>query len=205
MEKLETISLRVAMAVPFIYFGNIGLSSLFYPGYSHLRQTASELGARGAPHPEIFNIGLFILGAAFLISAFGFFRALQQLGTKPILTWLTSSVLALLCLNVLLAGFFPLPDPRHSGFYLFYANFFGPVIFAVTFWKRSDTKLLKAYLITTNILMIATFALMMGVGGLATHANVGLLQRILGLTDFPWITVAAYTLKQSVTKLTIPG
>ena len=188
------------MAVPFIYFGTQGLGSLFYPGYSYLRQTASELGARGAPHPEIFNIGMLILGFAFLIGAFGFFRALQHLNTKPILTWITSSVLALSGVNFFLAGLFPLPDPRHVGLHLFYASFFGPVLFAATLWNRNEAKLLKGYLITTNILMIAASAIMMGFGGFVTHAYVGLLQRILGLTAFPWITVAAYTLKQSVTK-----
>jgi hypothetical membrane protein len=205
MEKHETMSLRVAMAVPFLYFGTQGLGSLFYPGYSYLRQTASELGARGSPHPAIFNVGTLIQGFALLISAFGFFRALQHLGARPVLTWLTSSVLALGGVNSLLAGLFPLPDPRHAGLYLSYAYFFGPVLFAITLWRRNEANLLKAYLIATNILMIAAFALMTGVGGLDTHAYVGLFQRILGLTAFPWITVAAYTLKQRVAKLSKSG
>jgi len=72
MKRLEADSLRVAIAVPFIYFGNLVLSSLFYPGYSQLRQKVSELGAKGAPHPEIFNAGVIINGAAILVGAFGF-------------------------------------------------------------------------------------------------------------------------------------
>jgi hypothetical protein len=137
-----------------------------------------------------------------LIGALGFFRALQHLGTNPVLTWLTSSVLALYGAGALMAGFFPLPDSRHNGFYLFYAIFFGPGLFAITLWNRRDSRLLKGYLITTNILMIATYVVIMGIGGFVTRTNVGLFLRINALAALPWITVAACSLKQSAASRT---
>jgi hypothetical protein len=61
------------------------------------------------------------------------------------------------------------------------------------------------YSIGTNILMIGTIAIMMGVGGLVTRANVGLIQRISALTAFPWIGVAAYVLNVLVLRYTSPN
>ena len=57
MKTLDVICLRMAMAVPFLYLGTLLVSAHFYPGYSHVRQAASELGMAGAPRPEIFNVG----------------------------------------------------------------------------------------------------------------------------------------------------
>jgi hypothetical protein len=45
MRKLEVISLGIGIAVPSIYLGNLVLSSLFYPGYSQMRQQVSEPSA----------------------------------------------------------------------------------------------------------------------------------------------------------------
>lgn len=41
--------LWIAVAVPFLYFGTVLVSALFYPGYSHTAQYASELGAAIPP------------------------------------------------------------------------------------------------------------------------------------------------------------
>jgi len=205
MKKLEVISLRVAMMVPFIYFGIIVLSALFYPGYSHMRQVISDLGASGTPHPEIFNVGVIITGAAILIGAFGFFRALQRLGARLMLTCLTSSVLVLFGLAGLLTGIFPWPDPRHGGKYLALVIIFGPMFLTAALWKRREARLLNMYSIGTNILMIGTIAIMTGIGGLVTRANVGLMQRISALTVFPWIGIAAYVLNVLVLRYTSPN
>jgi hypothetical membrane protein len=66
--KPETISLRLGVAIPFLYFGSVALGAPFYPGFSFVRQFASELGADEAPHPRILNTGLMLLGVVSLES-----------------------------------------------------------------------------------------------------------------------------------------
>jgi len=200
MKNLDRISLRTAMAIPFIYFGNVALSSLFYPGYSQLGQLEGQLGSKLAPHPELFNVGNIIMGAAILIAAFGFCRELQSVGTRPILNWLTTLVLALFGCSALMAGFFPWPDPRYGGSGLALIHICGPALLAAALWGRRETRLLNAYLIGTNLLMVAILAIMMGAGGLVTYANSGLIERMFALAGIPWIGIGAYVLKR-ITKV----
>jgi hypothetical membrane protein len=90
--KLETISLRLGVAIPFHYFGSVALGALFYPGFRFVRQFASELGADEAPRPRIRNTGLMLLGVVSLASVFGSWRALQRVGSNPIpVRWTVSS------------------------------------------------------------------------------------------------------------------
>lgn len=204
MRKLEAVSLRLAVWMPFLYAGNLAFSSLFYPGYSQSRQMVSELGAQGAPHPAIFNVGVFLIGITILIGAFGFFRALRRLGAKPIWVWLTSSVLVLSGLATLMAGLYPLPDPRHDGKYLGLVIILGPVSLATALWRLADARPFIIYLLATNLLMIVMLAILMGVGGFATAANVGFYQRAYALAAFPWIGAAAYALKVWVLRYSPP-
>jgi hypothetical membrane protein len=194
MKSFEVLSLRIALMVPFIYFAIIVLSSCFYPGYSHMRQTISELGANNAPHPGIFNVGVIINGAATLIGAFGYFRALKHLGASQLSTWLTASVLILFGIAILLVGLFPMPDPRHAGNKLPLVIVLGPLFLAVALWKQRKARVLNLYLIGTSVFMIITFGILFGVGRLVTHENVGLMQRISALAAFPWIGVSSYAL-----------
>jgi hypothetical membrane protein len=68
MKKLDRICLQVAVAVPFLYVATLVLSAHFYPGYSHVRQAASELGMADALRPEIFNTGFVLIGAAIALT-----------------------------------------------------------------------------------------------------------------------------------------
>ena len=53
------------------------------PGYSHLSETVSQLGAQGRPHPEVMSTGFIILGLLGSGFAFGLYRRLDQgIGAK---------------------------------------------------------------------------------------------------------------------------
>jgi glucan biosynthesis protein C len=202
MKKLDAMCLRIAMAVPFLYLGTLLLSAHFYPGYSHVRQAASELGAPGSPRPEIFNVGFVVLGVAILIGAIGYFRALQRLGTHKTWSWATASVLAGFAVACAMAGIFPFPDARHAGRELGLIIFFAPVLLAVALRTRREARLLILYSIASALLLIITIAMMMGVGGLVTSANDGLAQRVTALAVYPWIGVAGYRLHAMVLRPT---
>src|SRR2546421_11381648 len=108
--------LRIGILVPFLYFGTDFVSSLFYPGYSHVRQYASELGVASAPHSQIFNAGMVMTGLAALLAAPGFVAALRKLRCHATLSWLTFATIICFGVAMLMAGFFPWPDRRHGGF-----------------------------------------------------------------------------------------
>src|SRR5262245_26732 len=117
VKKLEVISLKAGLAIPFLYFGSLVVAGLFHPGFSFIRQFASELGADGAPHPHILNAGIIVVGAASLIAAPGYWCALSHLGARPIPARLTCYIIAMFGVAMLMAGIFPIPNYlMHSGF-----------------------------------------------------------------------------------------
>src|SRR6478672_1726556 len=87
--------LWAAVAVPFLYFGTVFVAALFFPGYSHVTQYASELGSAKAPHPGIFNAGIGLTGLASLAAGLGFARGVVALGGSRVLGWLAGASLAL--------------------------------------------------------------------------------------------------------------
>ena len=54
-EKATLWLLRFGIAVPLIYYGIQALAAPFYPDYSVLGNTASELGSDRSKHAVIFN------------------------------------------------------------------------------------------------------------------------------------------------------
>ena len=79
-KRWERISLWGGVAVPFIYYGNVAISGLFYPGYSHLTQYVSELGGPDAARPEIFNVTTVVLAGSWRAWGSAGRRRTQDLG-----------------------------------------------------------------------------------------------------------------------------
>ncbi len=198
--RLERILLLAGVAVPILYFGNLLISPLFYPGYSHVTQYASELGGPDAPRPSIFNTGVVLTGLATLAAGAGFFLALRRLTGKILLPALAGLAIALAGIAFVMGGLFPMPDPRHGGYGLGLAFQVAPVLLALALWKRKNLRALKIFLIATAVVMTAFFAIMMGVGSLVTRANVGIFQRVNALCTFPWIGIAAYALHRELAR-----
>jgi hypothetical membrane protein len=194
MKKNMIVPLWAGVAVPFIYIVTIIVASLFYPGYSHWRQFASELGAARSPHPWIFNIGLGLTGLAEVFAAYGFLRAFQRLSTFPGVAWVAAMIIAVSGLSALMSAHFPLPDHRHSAYGIGTVDLGGPLVFAIAVWKLTGAKHLRWFLIINNVVLIFVFVIFMGWGGIANRQNFGIIQRIGILASFPWIGIAAYFL-----------
>jgi hypothetical membrane protein len=191
-------ALGLGIAAPFLYYGTQLVAAPFYPGYSFLRQAASMLGSDLAVYPAIFNTGAILTGMATLIAAAGFLRTLQRLGTRPILAWLTAIALAMNGIGSIRAGLFPLPDPRHGSGPLLIGMLVLPALLAAAVWRRKDARMIKRYLIATNLLIVAMIPIMSGVAGIDTHGYEGLFQRIATLAIFPPIGAGAYFLSQRI-------
>jgi hypothetical membrane protein len=201
-DKLTLSALRLGIAVPFLYYGLQLLAAPFYPRFSFVRTTASELGSDLSPYDWIFNIGIIIQGVVTLIAAVGFLRAFWRLGAARVFALLASTAVAINGFQCLWAGLHPLPDPRHGGYtVVVIAMVLLPILLTATLWRLSDSRGLKAYLIATLILLAAMFPIMSGLTGIDRYAYRGLLQRVFTLTVFPPIGVAAYVLAKRMKAL----
>lgn len=194
MRRGTSLLLRGAVSMPFLYFGTLFLSALFFPGYSHVTQYASELGSADAPYPMLFNGGIFLTAAAGLAAGMGFARAVRALGGHRLLGALAGLCVVLFAVSLILGAAFPMPDPRHGAFGLGLAILPAPFLLAASLGNLPSFRSLRTFLVIAGLGMLVLIAIMMGVGGLVTRANVGLFQRAFAVTTFPWVGVAGTVL-----------
>ena len=186
--------LPLGVAVPVLYFGTLLVAASTWPSYSHVTRYASELGGPDAPVPWIFNAGIMLMGATCVLAAVGFGAALREVAGRRALAIAAAVCVALFGVGMFLGGMFPMPDERHGGFGLAFAALPAPLLMAFAVKPAPSHRGLAVFLGVSFVLMAALLAVMMGVGGLVTRANVGLWQRANALTMFPWIGIAAWAL-----------
>lgn len=188
--------LALGITVPAFYFAALLAGAAFYPGYSHVTQYASELGASEAPHPWIFNSGIVAAGVAALLAGPGFALALRRLESDRLPATLSGLAVSVWGVAMVLGGSFPMPDPRHGGFGLGLGLLVAPLFLLWGLRRAPDAGRLRLFLLVVFLAMTALFAVMMGVGGLVTRANVGLWQRGNALVSIPWLGIVAYALRR---------
>ena len=158
-----------------------------------MTQYASELGSAKSAYPEIFNYGIIAAGALGVLGSIGLFMALRRTGR-----WLAAALAGLSVaawgFSMIMGGMFPMPDERHGGFGVGLAIQLAPLFFVWALWSERGRGGLKAFLVLDFLAMTAGFVVMMGIGGLVTHANVGLWQRAYALTMMPWMSIVAWAL-----------
>src|SRR3982751_6698643 len=64
--------LRLGVLVPFVYYGTQAAAAPFFPHFSFVGTTASEIGSSLSRHPAIFNVGIMALGVIALLASAGF-------------------------------------------------------------------------------------------------------------------------------------
>ncbi|WP_165232107.1 DUF998 domain-containing protein [Aquisphaera insulae] len=191
-------ALWLGIAIPFLYYGIQAAAAPFFPGFSFVGTTASELGSDRSGHPVIFNLGIMVQGVATLVAAFGFLLAFERLGINRLFAWPTSLAIAMNGVQTLWAGYFPMPDPRHGGHPVFLVFMLAqPILLAVSMRPLVDWRL-RAYFLANLVLLAAMVPVMMQLTGLDTHTYRGLIQRLFALAIFPPIGVAAFALARRV-------
>ena len=196
-------TLYAGIAVPCLYFGVQALAAPFFPEFSFVGTTASELGSELSSRPAIFNYGTILLGVAWLIASVGFFRAFQRLGVHPVLAWTISLALVVGGIGSFWAGCYPLPDPRHAGHPSFLVALLAlPVLLAIALWKGAHPAL-RAYLVANLVLLAVMFPILSGFTGLDTHTYRGIYQRIFALTVFLPIGITSVVIMTRIKAL--PG
>jgi hypothetical membrane protein len=194
MERNHRFLLAAGVAVPVVYYVNLLVSSLLYPGYDHARQWVSELGSASARYPALFNISIVLVGLLGLAAAPGFGWALRRRGAGRVVSVLVALLVAGFGVAMVMGGLFPMPDPRHNGYGLAIGLLLVPLLMALGLRRRPELRALRIFLVVDFVAMVVLFAILMGVGSLVTRANVGLWQRAFSLAMFPWLAIAAWVL-----------
>ncbi len=198
-DGITLATLGFGIAVPLLYYGAQLVAAPFFPDFSVLGTTASELGSDRSTRPWILNAGAILTGIAALVGSIGLLRALRRLGAHPIVAWLTLLVVGGTGLSSLWAGIFPMPDPRHVGHpSLLIAMLAVPFVLSFALWRLGVSTAIKAYLVATIGLLLVMFPIMMRMIDIHTHSYGGLLQRIFALTVFVPISVGAYELARRI-------
>ena len=196
-DRLTLLALYFGMAVPVLYFGMQLVAAQFYPGYSFLTQSASQLGSDLSPRPEILNGGAMATGLAIIISSIGFGRALPRAGSPRIVTWLTCLALLSAGAGGIWAGYFPLPDPRHNPKAIGIGVFLLPALFTIALWNASRGRGIRTYLLA-NVIAFALLIPVMAGAVVDTRTFHGLLQRVAAAVVYVPIGVTAAFLRRRV-------
>jgi hypothetical membrane protein len=183
----------VFLSPVFYYVGLLG-GALLYPGYSHVTQYASELGSASAPYPAFFNLSAIACGLSAIVGAFALGPVIVSLGGKRGWAYATAVTLVLWGAAVIMAGLFPMPNELHGAYGLGMAGQLTPLLAWLALRPVKGLDGLKIFLLAIFFVSLAFFAIMMGVGGLVTRANVGLWQRGNSLFGIGWLLVFGWSL-----------
>ena len=182
------------VAIPLLYYFALLAGAASYPGYSHMSNYASELGAAAAPHPQLFNVPVMLAGVAAIVAAFLLPQALTRLGGSRLWSIVAAIALAMFGIAMVMGGMFPMPNELHGGFGLGLAGPLIPlfVLFAI---RRVDNagemQLFLGFVFLASLVMLA---IMFGIGELVTSANVGLYQRLNSVASIAWLAVLGFWL-----------
>ena len=173
----DKVLLLAGVLTPPLYFALLFTAGAFYPGFSHIKQVASELGATGAPYDGAlaFNVGLVVVGGVGIAGAVGLFQGLRKLGAGLTATLLTSTAMALPLATLVMSGLFPLPSPWHTNAYMALAGNLAPALGALAIRRAPSTAVLKVLLLVGFGLSVAAF---FGIGDLSSADNAGLRWRL---------------------------
>ncbi len=192
-DRLGVYALRLGVTVPFFYYGIQAVAAPFFPGFSALRTITSDLGSDLSTRPWLFNGGIMLTGFLCLVASAGFQHALTRVGSGPILAWLVALAVALLGAMMIWGGYYPLPDPRHEGYFLFSLGVASLLpLLTASLWRFGGA--VRYYFVASLALFVAFMPYVFGVNGLETGEYRGLLQRGFALSVLPPVGVAAYVL-----------
>ncbi|HJW37491.1 MAG TPA: DUF998 domain-containing protein [Candidatus Udaeobacter sp.] len=184
------------LAGAILAFGIAGLA-LLIPGYSHVRQTVSEIGEIGSPARVPFAIMLFCVAACILVFA----SAVRDVSVAAHHSRLAAYVIGFMALPAAGIGLFAYPHPLHNLFGMSeLIGYQAPLVFALT-WRRDPRA--KTLVVLSWIL----FALIWGAIALNLSAFAapvwayvkpvhGLAQRALFAAWFGWCALVGILLFQ---------
>jgi hypothetical membrane protein len=162
---------------------------LMTPGYSHVRQTVSELGEVGAPGQLAFSVLLCAVAACLIVYAGAIARSLRALGHSVLPAYFVGAM-AISCAGV---GVFAFPHPLHNLFGLSETvGLQAPLIAALVF--RKDPRARPAAQFSAVMYVLVVLAIAINLIPLLRPADLwadikpafGIVQRSLFASWFLW-------------------
>lgn len=172
-----------------LFFAGIFAIGLITPGYSHVRQTVSELGEVGAPGRVAFSVLLGLIATCLVVCACAIARSLRDLGCSTLPAYFVGAM-AISCMGV---GLFAFPHPLHNVFGLSeMVGFQAPLIAALV--GRKSPRARRAVLFSTILYALVVLAIAINLVPLIRPAGLwplirpfyGLVQRSLFASWFLW-------------------
>ena len=143
------------IAVALFLAGTLAIG-LITPGYSHVRQTVSELGEVGSPGRFAFCVLLCLIAACLLVFAVGVARLLNELGCSALPAYFVGAM-AISCAAV---GIFAFPHPLHNIFGMSETvGLQAPLVAALACRKDARTKQIMVFSLIMYILVLLAIAI----------------------------------------------
>ena len=169
------------------------------PGYSHVRQTVSEIGEIGSPARVPFAILLCCVAACMLAFAFAVRTLSVQVGHSTLVAY----VIAFMAVSAAGVGVFAYPHPLHNVFGMSEViGYQAPLVLALTWRRDRRARTLVAFSWIMFVCVWAAVALNLTAfdrhGEVWTHVKpvYGLAQRALFAAWFGWCAGAGLFLFQ---------
>lgn len=182
--------LATGVGVPVVYFASQIVAMALNPAFDIATQQPSELGCCGAHLPLMANVGFLLTGASAIAGGVGLFLGLRQVGGNVVLAALAGLGMLLFGVAMTMSGIFPLPNPLHYGFGLFPAGLLAPLFGALALKNGGAARWIVLVSFALSAVLVA---LMFGVGGVVTEANLGYFSRGVALIAFPTIAFLCWT------------
>lgn len=181
-------ALPVLTAVPLLYFAGLFLAGLGHPGYNHLTQQPSELGAVGAPWAPVFNGLLAAAGVAGMVGGVRLHQALRRLGTGRFGAGVAAVLMAMGGAYLVAVAWFPLPDPRHYAVTpLALAAVPTPFVVAGVLWRHPAARRFCVAILAVGTITLGVLALNFGVWPTLLEGRQGLWSRVWAAGAFLWL------------------
>jgi hypothetical protein len=172
------LSLQAGAAVPLLYFGTQTLAAPFFPNFSVLTHTASELGSDLSSQPGILNGGAALTGAAALAASYGLYRGLRNQGVWLAVAILVAASSVSMGLGSMWAASHPLPDPRHSPGALGAGMFAAPFLALLACLALPHAARLRRYLVANVLVFFVVASLYAGLISIDLRLYGGAVQRL---------------------------
>ncbi|OOG60279.1 DUF998 domain-containing protein [Rhodanobacter sp. C03] len=172
-----------------LLFTGIFAIGLMTPGYSHIRQTVSELGEAGSPGRIVFSVLLSIVAACLIVFAGGVARTLREAGYSTLPAYFVGAM----AISAAGVGIFAYPHPLHNVFGMSeLAGYQAPLVAALVCRTASNARQLTRFSIVMYALVMLAIAANLTTldrhGDLWAHIRpfYGVVQRLLFAAWFFW-------------------
>ncbi len=174
-----------------ILFAGIFSVGLMTPGYSHVRQTVSELGEVGSPGQVAFSVLLCLVAACLIIFADAVARSLKESGHSALPAYL----LGAMAISTAGVGIFAFPQPLHNIFGMSETvGYQAPLVAALVCKTDQRAKPIKVFSIIMYVLVLLAIAVnliaLIRPAGIWSQIKpfFGIVQRSLFASWFVWCT-----------------